>query len=301
MVLAGDIESNPGPKDEIEHGNKDFHFDTTPTTSFGNINDQNIMCMCCLRSTPEKEGIKFDETNYDFNDQTVLEALSQEHYQSTEGNITYLCRSCHRKLRRKENSKAKMPKFAAANEIISSIVCMCCKKEVSRRQSIPLKQSNYDFGNTVVNEALGSVGENSENYLCRSCDRNLRKREGQTPRLPRAAVNRKRTLLDEFNCDSYNVTSQSTSEHDGRSKKRRIEFSEMLVSQQPDESIENNDENQPMDTITSVNNSDENEVTENNDNNVPEINNMGTGNREDNNYKCTCCHRQGNRKKYGVI
>ena len=296
MILAGDVESNPGPKDEIEHSNKDFHFDVTPTTSFGNINDQNIMCMCCLRSTPEKEGVKFDKANYDFDDETVLEALSQEHYQSAEGDINYLCRSCHRKLRRKENYKAKMPKFAAANEIISSIVCMCCKKEVSRRQSILLKQSNYDFDDTVVNEALGSVGENSENYLCRSCDRNLRKREGQTPRLPRAAVNQKRLLLSEFNSGSCDNTSQSTCEHDGRSKKRRIEFSEMPASQQPNESIEDNDENQPMDTITSVNNSDENQLMANNDNNVPEINNMDTENREDNVYKCTCCHRQGNRK-----
>ena len=90
---------------------------------------EEVMCKCCLRCTPRNRSVLFFRENYDFNNDLVSAALSENHTASTDGARKYLCVSCHRQL-----CSGKMPRFAVANNQVLNIAGLCYNNQPKRRR-----------------------------------------------------------------------------------------------------------------------------------------------------------------------
>ena len=130
-----------------------------------------IICMSCDKKCPKHKTIRYRESKYDMTDNLVQTTLCG----ATNGS-DYICSDCDRKL-------------TATN------VCTCCHEKFNLYRVILFEVQNYDFENYIVSQALGHrfVHGDTE-YICKTCNQNLKSSNDHMPRMPRKAVAKKTTL-----------------------------------------------------------------------------------------------------------
>ena len=306
LIIAGDIESNPGPQNNssMTAENEVDIYSSPPSQASDMCDADVVMCICCLRCTPKYGGVQFNPQNYDFDNDVVCRALSRENFVTSPGELEYLCKSCHQQLKIRDDSGPKMPRLAAANDHTPEVItCSCCHRQVSRRQSILFKKKNYVWENSIVKQALGNESDHAseeEKFMCRSCDRNLR--NNATPRMPRSHVaNNKRKLFHQNACADDRCDGQGDiASSDIQTMRSRLQYSDMTVDINSDQTNEiadqsevnlnfwdDDDDDDAMDIIT-TDSTELHTTCERND----------TTESVGGNYYCTCCHRSGVRKTF---
>lgn len=155
---------------------------------------QESLCTCCHRNCVIKNRYLFTDYSYDFGNEVVSEALSDEIRQYSSDGIEYICKSCHRSLCTTSDSEPKMPKFAIANTFNlqkKTSICTCCHKCINSK-SIIFNENNYNFKNDVVAEALSMKyrfhSKIGQEFICRNCHNNLKINDKTEPKMPKYAV-----------------------------------------------------------------------------------------------------------------
>ena len=156
-------------------------------------------CTCCHRSGVRKSFVIFKEQKYNNQNIVVKKALSYHLVTDFDGK-EYICKTFHNKLRRND---PKMPqkavakiksraadKFLKACECLPEFVCTCCHHLLFRKTVIVFVESNYYLSNDTVRRALAMENRyksqcHSNEYICVTCNYNLRK---ETPKMPAQAV-----------------------------------------------------------------------------------------------------------------
>ena len=94
-----DIESAPNQRDGYEDTSLNYH------------EAQEILCTCCHRNCMIKNRFLFTEYSYDFGNEVVSEALSDEICQYSSDGIEYIRKSCDMNLHTTSDSTPKCPNF----------------------------------------------------------------------------------------------------------------------------------------------------------------------------------------------
>ena len=168
---------------------------------------EDYYCTCCHRSGMRNSFVIFKEQKYNNQDIVVKKALSYRLVTDFDGK-EYICKTCHYNLRRND---PKMPqkaiakiksraadKFLKACECLPEFVCTCCHRLLFRKTVIVFLESNYDLNNDTVRRALAMEHRyksrcHSNEYICVTCNYNLRK---ETPKMPAQAVANELSLPD---------------------------------------------------------------------------------------------------------
>ena len=162
------------------------------------------MCTCCHRSNlPWYDCVIFLKQNYNFNIPAVANALSKRYREIRQKE--FICKPCHKELKdgnysnnvqncpnsdmfgsdinhdQHTQDNVEQSRSHSTNNITCDFranytfqptictnycLCTCCHNtDIPRSQCVIFKESNYNFDNTVVVEALSNRFSNS--YICR--------------------------------------------------------------------------------------------------------------------------------------
>ena len=172
------------------------------------------MCTCCHRSNlPWYDCVIFLKQNYNFNISAVANALSKQYRENRQKE--FICKPCHRELKdgnytnniqncpnsdmfgsdinhdQDTQDNIEQSTTHSTNNITCDVrvnttfqstictnycLCTCCHNtDIPRSQCIIFKESNYNFDNTVVVEALSNrfSTPTSTEYICKKCHKVL--------------------------------------------------------------------------------------------------------------------------------
>ena len=114
-------------------------------------------CVGCRKDVIRINMVKFDPHKHS----CMLSGA--KHITHSDGDIQYICKKC----------------------LISKVVCVCCKRHVTERNSLVFSEENYDFSNFVVSACvLDDVQGGNQMYICNSCSKTLCQTSVENPIVP---------------------------------------------------------------------------------------------------------------------
>ena len=172
------------------------------------------VCTCChADDLPRYQHVIFLRNNYYFDNSAVANALSKRYREIRQKE--FICKPCHKQLKEvaysnnvqncgnsdlsgsnftneqndqdtvyrnrmyiESNMTCNFPAqyMTQTTTLTNYCLCTCCHKtNIPRSQCIIFKESKYNFGNAVVQEALSNQFSipTSKEYICKKCDKHL--------------------------------------------------------------------------------------------------------------------------------
>ena len=211
VLISGQKESHPNEEENaigVTNKRVGNHGETKESKKYG------CVCTCChADDLPMYKCVIFLRNNYNFDIPAVANALPKRHREIRQKE--YICIPCHKQLKdgkysnivqnggnsdlfvsnltHEQNDQDTVHRSRTLNEshmicdfpthymtqsttLTNYCLCTCCHKtDIPRSQCIIFKESKYNFGNAVVQEALSnwfSIPRLKE-YICKKCDKHL--------------------------------------------------------------------------------------------------------------------------------